>query len=307
MKKVIWIGILSLMVGFFACNRDVERQRILKVYGADWSEDGRVLVLGRFTDVRVTYGWLWGASYDTLKNQDVMLWVDPVSRAVDSVWVIHEPGEVLPQGSDFWRDPKGRGWWVSGYQFLRLFSADFLQVQKEFPCITYVRAAMSLSGDSVIFTCVDTLRVYDIVRDTLEEILEYPYSSFLFFAQRGGDGKFYMGVGDPEFTDYHYITRWEGGDSFTVVDSPAIYFGFKQDTLVVMYRSRFYLHYGDSIVDTLHWEGKQWSGASGNCSSLWKWHGRNAIRCIEADVVICNPKDTTQEVLQCSPYWHWAY
>ena len=62
MKKVwrqgVGIGILSLVIGFFACNRDVERQRILKVYGADWSEDGRVLVLGRFTDVRVTYGWL---------------------------------------------------------------------------------------------------------------------------------------------------------------------------------------------------------------------------------------------------------
>ena len=133
MKKVwmqsIWIGILSLVVGFLACNRDVERQRILKVYGADWSEDGRVLVLGRFTDVRVTYGWLWGASYDTLKNQDVMLWVDPVSRAVDSVWVIHEPGGVIG-GYDLWRDPSGRGWWLGG----RLYDASFRRIVEELPC-----------------------------------------------------------------------------------------------------------------------------------------------------------------------------
>jgi hypothetical protein len=41
----------------------------LKVYGADWSEDGRVLVLARGLPMVVE------ASYDTLKKQDVMLWV----------------------------------------------------------------------------------------------------------------------------------------------------------------------------------------------------------------------------------------
>ncbi len=250
------------------------------VRGVEWVGN-KVGVLGLFTRKEVCSrggspgnpGWIAGRR--TYYSRDVMFFVDPSTIhqdsqsgwwivEADSVWVIHQEPRI--GGGDLWNDPLGRGWWLGG----KLYDHEFNQVLDSLPCNYHTYPV----GDTLYYECFtgstgtqDTLKMRDLNTGKDSALFTFPWIEL--FAVSPSHQVYFID-GTRDIWEYRLL-RWEGGDSFTVVDSPVISFGFKNDTLVVADAPGFVKWVNLTPVDTLVPHGTLCGGG------IWKWHGDETV------------------------------
>ncbi len=280
-RKTLWFMAVMLLAG---CIGKKGERSGFKIYGVEWVGD-KVGVLGLYTRYEVFGGGLIGERVEPKYSRDVMFFVDPSTIhqdpesgwwivEADSVWIIHQVPRL--GGGDLWQDPLGRGWWLGG----KLYDHQFNQVLDSLPCWEHTYPV----GDTLYYLCAtgtdatpDTVKRRILSTGTDEVLFTYPIVGLL---AADAQGRVYITGGSR-------LLRWEGGDSFTVVDSPVVKFGFKGDTLVTEKGYSFYLWFQGILVDSLSISGELRSGQIGHCFSTWKWFNNMATTCHEADVVFC--------------------
>jgi len=263
-RRIGWLVAMTLMAG---CIGKKGERSVFKIYDVEWVGE-KVGVLGLYTRYEVFGGGLIGERLKPKYSRDVMFFVDPSTVhqdpqsgwwlvKADSVWIIH----TIPRlgGGDLWQDPLGRGWWLGG----KLYDHPFNQVLDSLPCWDHTY----LIGDTLYYLCAtetgaipDTVKRRILSTNVDEVLFTYPIVGLL---AADPQGRVYI-------TGGYRLLRWEGGDSFTVVDSPVVSFGFKNDTLVILGGRYFHLILDTAYVGRIPHEGPFSYG-------LWKWNKNAAI------------------------------